>query len=75
MEITELKKRAEIFLRNNIRVFIKDCYDNFYFAQIKEIFPDWVFVYNFKGNREGQNTRILWIDIVEINEYRGENLR
>lgn len=72
MEITELTKRAEIFLKNDMQVFIKDCYDNFYFAEILIIGKDWIYVYNFKGNRQGQKTRILWIDIVELNEYRGE---
>ena len=72
MEIKEIKERAIIFLTNDIKIFIKDIYDNFYFAQIKEINKDWLYVSNFAGNRKGTNTRILWIDIQEINEYREE---
>lgn len=68
----ELKKRAEIFLKNDIRIFIKDIYDNFYFCEIKEINKDWILVWNFAGQRIGLNTRILWIDILEMSEYRGD---
>lgn len=72
MEVMELKKRAEIFLKNDIRIFIKDIYDNFYFCEIKEINKDWILVWNFAGQRIGLNTRILWIDILEMSEYRGD---
>lgn len=65
-----LRDRAEIFLRNDIRVYIKDCYNNYHFCFIKEIFDDWLIVKHFKGNRAGTNTRILWIDILKLEEYR-----
>ncbi len=68
--IVRLKNKAEIFLRENIKSFIKDVYDNYHFCNIKEINSDWVIIKNFKGKREGENLRILWIDILDIQEYK-----
>lgn len=71
MEIKEVQKRVEIFFNNDIRVFIRDIYNNFFFCEIREINKEWVVVYNFKGNRKGTKTRILWMDIKVVEEYRG----
>ena len=65
-----LKRKAEIFLRNNIRAFIKDVYYNYHFCLIKEIGEDWVIIEHFKGKRFGEVIRILWIDIKVFDEYR-----
>ena len=70
MEIKDLKERARIFLKNDIKVFIKDIYNNFYFCEIKEIWNEFLIVKNFAGSRNGTDTRILWLDITEIQEYR-----
>lgn len=71
---TETKQRimdkAEIFLRNNLKAFVKDIYNNYYFCFVKEISDDWVILKNFKGNREGENTRVFWIDIEVFSEYQ-----
>lgn len=64
------RERARIFLRNNIKVFIKDIYENYHFCQIKEINQDWLIVEGFEGNRKGETTRILWVDILVITEYK-----
>ena len=70
MEIKELKERAKIFLNNKIKIFVKDIYDNFYFCEIKEISGEFLIVSNFAGSRNGTDTRVLWLDITEIQEYR-----
>lgn len=70
METQHLKQKTEIFLRNNIKVFIKDIYGLLYFCYIKEIFDDWVIISPFKGNQAGERIRILWIDIDKLDEYR-----
>ena len=70
MEIKDLKERARIFVKNGIRVFVKDIYNNFYFCEIKEIKDEFLIVRNFAGSRNGTDTRILWLDILEIQEYR-----
>ena len=45
MDTETKKEKAIIFLKNNIRAFIKDSYDNYYFCDIKEICPDWKITY------------------------------
>ena len=69
MDTETKKEKAIIFLKNNIRAFIKDSYDNYYFCDIKEICPDWVIVKCFQGNKSSEIFRILWIDMVDIQEY------
>jgi len=65
-----IKHKAEIFLRNDLRVFIKDIFDNYHFCMINEICTDWVIIKHFKGTRAGENLRILWIDIKIFEEYK-----
>ena len=74
METEKIKEKARIFLKNDLKVFIKDSYDNYYFCLIDYIDEDWILVKNFGGNREGEKTRILYIDIERFEEYkeRGE---
>ena len=69
-------ERAEIFLRNDIKTFIKDVYGNYHFCFIKEIAKEWIIVKNFEGNRAGEKVRILLIDIEVLKEYkeRGDGL-
>jgi len=71
-KIKRVKEKAKIFLKNNIKAFVKDIYKNYYFCEIKEIKKDWVILKDFKGNRNFENTRVFWIDIVKLVEYRGE---
>ena len=65
-----LQEKARIFLRNDLRVFIQDTYNNYHFCLIKEVWNDWVIVYDFKGNYMGKTTRILWLDIQKMEEYQ-----
>jgi len=76
MKLDRLKEKARILLQDNIRTFIKDVYDNYYFCNIKEISPDWIILKNFSGKRNGEISRIFWVDILDIREYKeeGENL-
>jgi len=69
MKTETLREKARIFLKNNLKVFIKDIYDNYHFCYIKEVWDNWVIVYDFKGKRRGETTRILWLDIVKLSEY------
>lgn len=68
--IERLTEKAKVFLNNNIKTFIKDVYNNYYFCYIKEIYSDWIIIENFKGQRNGEITRILFVDILDIKEYK-----
>jgi len=69
-KIERFKRKAEIFFREDSQIFIKDIYDNYHFCKIKEIHSDWLLIQDFKGKREGQVLRLLWLDISDIQEYR-----
>lgn len=68
--IERLKLKAALFLKEDIRAFIKDVYDNYHFCDILLVGEDWLLIHHFKGSRMGEKTRIFWPDIIEISEYR-----
>ena len=68
--LERLKEKSKFFLENRIKVFIKDFYENYYFAEIKEIKELHLLFYNFEGNRKGEVSEISWIDIKDIQEYK-----
>jgi len=63
------KIKAEQFLKEDIRVFIKDVQDNYYFCDILIVGEVNLLVYNFAGKREGEKSRLNWADIIELKEY------
>jgi len=69
-KIERLKLKANIFLKDNIKTFIKDVYNTFYFCNIIKIEEDALFVQDFKGKNEGITSKIFWVDIEDIQEYR-----
>ena len=70
-KIERLKGKAEIFLKNNTKVFIIDITNNYYFCDINSIDEDYIYVKNFAGKRKGEEERILWFDIIKFEEYQG----
>jgi len=54
----------------DIKAFVKDVYDNYHFCDILLVGEDWLMVKHFKGKREGEKVRILWADILVLDEYR-----
>jgi len=68
-KIEGLKKKAEFFLENDIRAFIKDFNDTFYFCDILLVGETHLMVQNFAGKRNFLKDRILWIDVKSIEEY------
>lgn len=68
--LNTIKERAELFLNNNLKAFIVDKENNYYFCFIKSVNDIIVTVHNFKGKRQGMNEDILLIDIKEIKLYK-----
>lgn len=64
------KEKAEYFLQHNIKAFIKDSSNNFYFCDILIVGDTHIYIYNFAGNREGIKSQILWCDIELFSEYK-----
>lgn len=74
-KIERLRIKAEIFLKNNTRAFIVDTSNTYHFCEILLVGEDYLYIYNFKGNRGGEKERIVWADIIRFEEYkeRGED--
>jgi len=68
--VERFKLKAESFLRNDTKVFIKDIYNNLHFCYVKEISLDWIVILGFDGKRKGETTRIYWADIKLFEEYQ-----
>ena len=71
-KIKELKDKAEYFLENDIKAFIKDKNDSWYFCDILLVGDIALTVYSFAGKKIGNKDRILWIDVEDIKEYKQE---
>jgi len=69
-KIERFKLKAELFLKEDIKAFVKDVYDNYHFCDILLVGEDWLMVKHFKGKKEGEKVRILWADILVLDEYR-----
>ncbi len=67
--VERLKEKSDFFLKNNIKVFIKDYDDNYYFADLLIIGETHLLINNFEGSRKGENSRLSWIEIKSIKEY------
>jgi hypothetical protein len=68
--IERFKIKAESFLKNNTKVFLKDIFDNIHFCYIKTLFSDWIIIQDFEGKRKYEITRIYWPDIKLMEEYK-----
>ena len=73
MEIKEKIERTRIkaqqFLENDIKVYIKDVNNNYYFCDILLVGEIYLYIYNFDGKRKGEKNRLSWTDISLILEY------
>ena len=54
----------------DIKAFIKDKNDSYYFCDILIVGETHLYVQNFAGKRSGEKTQLLWIDIKDIEEYK-----
>ena len=70
--IERFKVKAEIFFKNELDCFVIDIYNNYYFCKIINIDNDFLYIHNFKGKRNGEDDRLVWSDIIKLDEYREE---
>ena len=71
-KVERFKAKAELFLKNDIKVFITDIYENYFFCDILLVGEDHILVKGFKGKRKLEKDRILWFDVVKLEEYKEE---
>jgi len=72
-KVERLKAKADVFLKNDIRAFIKDFDDNFYFCDVLLVGELKLLISNFAGKRKGEKTDLYWQDIKSIDEYSEED--
>lgn len=68
--IERFKIKAEDFLDNDIRAFIVDVNNTYYFCDILLVGSEGIYVQIFKGTKQGEKIRIFWADIVRFDEYK-----
>lgn len=68
--IEKYKEKAEYFLDNDIRAFIKDSNNQFYFCDILVVGKTHLLINNFIGPKEGTKSQIVWVDIEVFSEYK-----
>lgn len=73
-KIQEFKDKALFFKTNEIKAFIKDNNDSYYFCEIFLIEEPRLTVYNFAGQKSNTYSKLLWIDIKEFKEYEDKRI-
>ena len=72
-EIERWRILAEILLKEDKRVYIKDVHSNFYFADLLLVGENTLEIQCFgPENREGQKFVLYWANIVKFDEYKKE---
>jgi len=69
-KIERMKLKAEVFLKNNSKVFLVDIKDTYYFCYILFVGEDYIHIQHFKGNYIYGKERIYWADIIRLEEYQ-----
>ena len=69
-KVERWKELAELFLKNDERVYIKDIDDNFYFADITLVGDDSITVQCFSPEeRKGRKFVLYWLLIKKFDKY------
>lgn len=71
--IERWKIKAEGFLNDNIKAFIVDVNNTYYFCDIILVGDNSILIKGFKGNRDGLKERLFWADIIKFEEYKEES--
>jgi hypothetical protein len=69
-KIERWKLLADLFIKNNSRVFIKEINGDLHFCDIILVGEDTVEIENFAPEqRQGKRERIYWVEIETFEEY------
>ena len=72
-KVDRMKAKAELFIKEDIRAFIVDTDDTYYFCDILLVGENHITIQDFTGKRKGEKNRLLWLDIKDIEEYKEED--
>ena len=68
--LERFKIKAEGFLKDDVKAFIVDVNDTYYFCDIILVGETTILIQNFKGPRVGQQEKLSWADVVKFEEYK-----
>ena len=68
-KVERLRAKAEIFLADNLKAFIIDTSDNYYFCEIIFVGENCIHVQHFTGKKKFEKDRIFYPDIIKFEEY------
>ena len=74
-KIERWKIKAEGFLKEDIKAFIIDTNDTYYFCDIIFVGENYLVVQGFKGVRKAEKDRLFWADVVKLEAYKEEGVR
>jgi len=66
-KIERWKDKAEVFLENNIKCFIKSLDGGYYSGDVLLVGNNWISVYDIVRKK---NFRVFWLDIVLFEEFK-----
>ena len=69
-KVERMKAKAELFIKEDIKAFIVDTDDTYYFCDILLVGDNHIMFQDFTGKRKGEKTRLLWLDVQDIEEYK-----
>ena len=67
--IERFKVKADRFIRDSQKAYIRDMKNIFYFCYILKYDDDAIYIRTFEGLNPGQNFKIFWEDIIRFKEY------
>ena len=68
-KVDRMKAKAELFIKEDIKAFIVDTDDTYYFCDILLVGENYITFQDFVGKRKGEKTTLLWLDVKDIEEY------
>lgn len=68
-KVERFKIKAKIFLDKNIKAFIEDIGNDYFFCEIVSVQEDCIEVVGFAGRRKFERDRIFFVDILRLEEY------
>ena len=74
-KLDRLKEKAELFLKENTRVFIIDIYNEYYFCDILIVGENHLYIQHFKGKKKLEKERLMWLDIIRLDEYEEREVK
>ena len=69
-KLERFKIKAEEIANENLKAFIIDVNDTYYFCNIIFVGHATILIENFKGQRAGDREKLFWADIVKLEMYK-----